>query len=194
MKLKAAILVLFTAGFSSAAIAQAATAAQTVDDPFISTSWPVPTGKAPGMEVKLVKDSPAEKVYVVIFHKGDEALSGLTDFTIEHKVEDAHFTGIGAVSGAALAWLDVPKKIYHRIAVTEQAEVLSLIGDVATFNGKPVVHMHAVLGRHDRSTVGGHVFELHVNPTLEVFTTVNTTPLKKRPDDASGMKLIDPKQ
>jgi len=146
------------------------------------------------MEVKLVKDSPAEKVYVVIFHKGDEALSGLTDFTIEHKVEDAHFTGIGAVSGAALAWLDVPKKIYHRIAVTEQAEVLSLIGDVATFNGKPVVHMHAVLGRHDRSTVGGHVFELHVNPTLEVFTTVNTTPLKKRPDDASGMKLIDPKQ
>ena len=126
--------------------------------------------------------------------KGDEALSGLTDFAIEHKVEDAHFTGIGAVSGATLAWLDVPKKIYHRIAVTEQAEVLSLIGDVATFNGKPVVHMHAVLGRHDASTVGGHVFELHVNPTLEVFTTVNTTPLKKRPDDASGMKLIDPKQ
>jgi uncharacterized protein len=130
----------------------------------------------------------------VIFRKGDEALSGLTDFAIEHKVEDAHFTGIGAVSGATLAWLDVPKKIYHRIAVPEQVEVLSLIGDVATFNGKPVVHMHAVLGRSDGSTVGGHVFELNVNPTLEVFMTVNTTALKKRPDDASGMKLIDPAQ
>ena len=194
MKLKVAVLLLGAAGLCSAAVAQTSAAAQTVDDRFISPVQPVPTGKAPGMAAKLVKDTPEEKVYVVIFHKGDEALSGLTDFAIEHKVEDAHFTAIGAVSGATLAWLDVPKKIYHRIDVPQQTEVLSLIGDVATFNGKPVVHMHAVLGRQDGSTVGGHVFELNVNPTLEVFVTVNMTPLKKRPDDASGMKLIDPKQ
>lgn len=160
----------------------------------ISPSRPVPTGKAPGMQIKLVKDTPDEKVYAVIFHRGDEVLSGLTDFAIQNKVQDAHFTGIGAVSGATLGWLDLPKKSYHRIAVTEQVEVLSLIGDVATFNGKPVVHMHAVLGRSDGSTVGGHVWELNVNPTLEVFMTVNSTPLKKRPDDASGMKFIDPTQ
>ena len=73
-------------------------------------------------------------------------------------------------------------------------EVLSLIGDVATFDGKPIVHMHAVLGRSNGATVGGHVFELNVNPTLEVMMTVNTTPLKKRPDAESGMKLINPKQ
>jgi predicted DNA-binding protein with PD1-like motif len=160
----------------------------------ISPSRPVPVGQAPGMQSKLVKDSPGEKVYVVIFHAGDEALSGLTDFAIKNNVQDAHFTGIGAVSRATLAWLDVPAKMYHRIGVEEQTEVLSLIGDVAMFSGKPVVHMHAVLGRHDGSTVGGHVFELRVNPTLEVFVTVNTVPLKKRPDDASGMKLIDPTQ
>jgi uncharacterized protein len=167
---------------------------QTVSDSLISPSRPVPTGKAPGMQIKLVKDTPGEKVYTVIFYKGDEALSGLTDFAILNNVQDAHFTAIGAVSGATLAWLDAPKKIYHRIAVSKQVEVLSLIGDVATFNGKPVVHMHAVLGRSDGSTVGGHVFELEANPTLEVFVTVNSTPLKKRPDDASGMKLIDPTQ
>jgi uncharacterized protein len=188
MKLKIALLLLGACGLCGVAFGQAGSG------DFISPSRPVPMGKAPGMQVKLVKDTPGEKVYAVIFRKGDEALSGLTDFAIEHKVEDAHFTGIGAVSGATLAWLDAPKKIYHRIAVPEQVEVLSLIGDVATFNGKPVVHMHAVLGRSDGSTVGGHVFELNVNPTLEVFMTVNTTVLKKRPDDASGMKLIDPAQ
>jgi predicted DNA-binding protein with PD1-like motif len=107
-------------------------------------------------------------------------------------VQDAHFTAIGAVSSATLAWLDVPKKMYHRIAVPQQVEVVSLIGDIAGYNGKPVVHMHAVLARQDGTTVGGHVFELHVNPTLEVFMTVETSPLRKRADDASGMKLIDP--
>ena len=78
--------------------------------------------------------------------------------------------------------------------MTEQVEVVSLIGDIATFNDKPVVHMHAVLGKTNGTTVGGLVFELHVNPTLEVFLTANTTPLKKKPDDASGMKVIDPTQ
>jgi uncharacterized protein len=167
---------------------------QLQDDLYISPSRPVPTGKAPAMQVKEVKDTPEEKVYAVVFYKGDEVLSGLTDFAIQHKVEDAHFTAIGAINSATLAWLDPSKKIYHRIPVGEQVEVLSLIGDVATFNGKPVVHMHAVLGKPNGSTIGGHVFELNVNPTLEVFVTVNTTPLRKKPDDASGMKVIDPTQ
>jgi uncharacterized protein len=168
--------------------------AQAQDDLYISPSRPVPTGKAPNMKMKEIKNTPDEKVYSVIFAKGDEALSGLTDFAIQNKIGDAHFTAIGAVSSATLAWLDLPKKEYHRIPVTEQSEVVSLIGDVATFNGKPIVHIHAVLAKSNGSTIGGHVFELNVNPTLEVFVTANTTPLKKKPDDLSGMKLIDPKQ
>jgi len=172
----------------------AAQSAQMPDDRLISPSRPVPVGLAPGMKVKLVMDTPQQKVFAVIFSKGDEALSGLTDFAIKNKVRDAHFTGIGAVSSATVAWLNAPNKVYHRIAVPEQVEVLSLIGDVATYNGKPVVHMHAVLGHSDVTTTGGHVFELNVNPTLEVFVTVNSVPLKKRPDDASGMKVIDPAQ
>jgi predicted DNA-binding protein with PD1-like motif len=163
-------------------------------DALISPSRPVPVGKAPGMEVKRIKNAPDEQVYAVIFHKGDEALSGLTDFANQYKIGDAHFTAIGASSGALLALLEVEKKMYRPIPVRQQVEVLSLIGDIATYNGKPVVHMHAVLGKPDGSTIGGHVFELHVNPTLEVFVTANTTALNKRPDDASGMKLIDPTQ
>ncbi|AFL87391.1 putative DNA-binding protein with PD1-like DNA-binding motif [Terriglobus roseus DSM 18391] len=159
----------------------------------IQPTRPVPVGKAPHMTFQLVKNTPEEKVYAIVFLKGDEILSGLTDFAIANHIGDAHFTGIGAVSGATLAWLDLPRKIYHAIPVTEQVEVLALTGDIATFNNKPVIHMHAVLGKHDGTTVGGHVFELNVNPTVEVFLTANTAPLTKRPDDESGMKLIDPK-
>jgi len=187
-------LPLFLIAFVASAALSTSANGQIAGDVYISPSRPVPTGKAPAMQVKLVRDTPEEKVYAVVFYKGDEALSGLTDFAIQHKIEDAHFTAIGAVSGATLAWLDPANKIYHRIPVAEQVEVLSLIGDVATFNGKPIVHMHAVLGKPDGTTIGGHVFELNVNPTLEVFVTVDTTTLKKKPDDASGMKVIDPTQ
>jgi predicted DNA-binding protein with PD1-like motif len=158
----------------------------------ISPTRPIPTGKAPSMQVKLVKDTPEEKVYAIVFLKGDEVLSGLTDFAAKYNVGDAHFTGIGAISSATTAWLDLDKKMYHPTVTNQQVEVLSLIGDIAAFNGKPVVHMHAILGRRDGTTVGGHVWELNVNPTVEIFLTANTTPLAKRPDPDSGLKLIDP--
>jgi len=177
---------LFSTGSNARAQAQPARS----DD--INPSRPIPQGKAPGMTVKLVKDTPEEKVYAIVFVKGDEVLSGLTDFAAKYKVGDAHFTGIGAVSSATTAWLDLEKKMYHPTVTNQQVEVLSLVGDIATFNGKPVVHMHVVLGRRDGSTVGGHVWELNVNPTVEVFLTANTAPLGKRADPASGMKLIDP--
>lgn len=183
---------LFSIALMASAFFSGTLSAQMPDDLTISPSRPVPVGKAPGMQVKQIKDSPEEKVYAVIFHRGDEVLSGLTDFSIQYKVEDAHFTAIGAANRATLAWLDLSKKAYRRIPVTEQVEVLSMIGDIATFDGKPVVHTHAVLGKSDGSTVGGHVFELNVNPTLEVFVTVETTPLRKKPDATSGMKMIDP--
>jgi len=183
-------LVVFTA---SAALCHFA-GGQVSDDRYIPPTRPVPAGKAPAMKVKLLKDTLEEKVYAVIFYKGDDAMSGLTDFAVQHQVDDARFTAIGAANGATLAWLDPAAKIYHRIPVTQQVEVLSLIGDMTTFNGKPIVHMHAVLGKPDGTTIGGHVFELDVNPTLEVMVTVNTAPLKRKPDDASGMKVIDPTQ
>jgi uncharacterized protein len=162
------------------------------EDATISPSRPVPTGLAPNMKVKLVSEGQGQKTYAVIFRKGDEVLSGLTDFAVKYNVHDAHFTGIGAVSGATVGWLDLSRKVYHRIDVSEQVEVLSMMGDIATFNGKPVVHAHMVFGEHDGSTVGGHLWEAHVNPTVEVFVTADAAALEKVPDDESGMKVIDP--
>jgi predicted DNA-binding protein with PD1-like motif len=188
MTFRAAFLLLT---LTTSAVAQSA---KPMDEATISPSRPVPVGKAPNMQWKLVKDTPEEKVYSIIFYKGDEVMSGLTDFAIAQHVTDAHFTAIGAVSGATLAWLNLDKKVYKPIVVDQQVEVLSLIGDVAMFQGKPILHMHAVLGKPDGSTVGGHVFALEVNPTVEVFLTANTVALQKRPDDASGIKVIAPAQ
>jgi len=144
------------------------------------------------MQSKLISESPSGRVYAVIFRKDDEILSGLTDFAIAQHIEDGHFTAIGAVSKATLGWLDLSQKVYRAIPVDQQVEVLSMIGDIASFNGRPVVHAHMVLGKQDGSTVGGHLWEAYVNPTLEVFLTISIVPLQKSPDPVSGMKLIDP--
>jgi predicted DNA-binding protein with PD1-like motif len=159
----------------------------------ISPSRPVAKGMAPGMTFKLVHTSPGERTFAIIFTRGDEAISGLTDFARQNHISDAHFTAIGASNSALLAWFDIPQKSYRPIPVNEQCEVLSMTGDIAAYLGTPIVHAHTVLGRSDGATHGGHTFELHVNPTLEVFLTASDIPLAKV-QDPGGLKLIDPAQ
>jgi predicted DNA-binding protein with PD1-like motif len=82
--------------------------------------------------------------------------------------------------------------MYRKIPINEQVEVLSMIGDFALYQGKPVLHTHMTVGHRDGRTSGGHVLEAVVSPTLEVFVTVDPIPLHKKPDPETGLALIDP--
>jgi predicted DNA-binding protein with PD1-like motif len=173
--------------------------AQTITDPvieapvqYLSPSHITPSGKAPGMKVQLLSDQNGQKEYAVIFYKGDEAFSGLVEFAKQYNVTSAHFTAIGAVSAATLAWFDPARKMYKAMPFTGQMEVASMIGDIALYNGKPAIHTHAVLGFPDGTTRGGHVIEMHVRPTLEVMVTVDPKGMQKRFDPETDLTLIDP--
>jgi predicted DNA-binding protein with PD1-like motif len=67
-----------------------------------------------------------------------------------------------------------------------------MIGDIALFNGKPVVHTHMVVGLPDGTARAGHVLEAHVWPTLEVMVTVDPLTMQKRFDPDTDLTLIDP--
>src|SRR5207237_10114961 len=71
------------------------------DEAYVSPSVPVATGKAPGMKIRLLSENAGVKHYVIILAKGDEGMSGLTDFASQNKVTSARFTDIGALSHAA---------------------------------------------------------------------------------------------
>jgi predicted DNA-binding protein with PD1-like motif len=148
--------------------------------------------RAPRMQIELLSQGNQTKEYAVIFGKGDEAFSGLLDFAEKYHVTSAHFTAIGALNGATLAWFDPQRKMYRTIPVNGQVEVISMIGDIALYQGKPVVHTHMVVGTHDGTTRGGHVLDAHVNPTLEVMVTVDPIAMKKRLDPETDLTLIDP--
>src|SRR5207244_13640663 len=70
------------------------------DEAYISSSAPVATGKAPGMKIRLLSENGGVKNYAIILAKGDEVMSGLTDFARQNKVASASFTAIGAFSHA----------------------------------------------------------------------------------------------
>src|ERR1700692_2126932 len=151
-----------------------------------------PKGKAPRMKVQLLNEGEPTKQYAVIFSQGDEAFSGLLEFAQKYHVSSAHFTAIGAVNGAMLGWFDPQRKMYKQIPINGQHEVIGMSGDIALYQGKPVVHTHMVVGTSDGTTRGGHVLAAYASPTLEVMVTVDPAAMQKRFDPDTDLTLIDP--
>jgi uncharacterized protein len=77
--------------------------------------------------------------YALIFDRGDELAKGLKDFATEQHLADASFKAIGALASVRLGWFNPETKKYQTcVDLKEQLELLSMIGDVAQHDGKPV--------------------------------------------------------
>src|SRR5437016_4686151 len=173
-------------------IAIATAYSQNKDSEYVAPAEAVPRGKAPRMKVQLLSEGQPTKQYAVIFYQGDEAFSGLLEFAQKYHVMSAHFTAIGAVNGATLGWFDPQRKMYKKIPINGQHEVIGMSGDIALYQGKPVVHTHIVVGASDGTTQGGHVLAAYVSPTLEVMVTVDPVTMQKRFDPDTDLTLIEP--
>lgn len=142
------------------------------------------------MQQKLIHDADGARTWAVILETGDEAMACLGAYAREHAITAAHLTAIGAFERAVLGYFDWRRKDYRRIPVDAQVEVVALVGDIALKDDAPALHMHAVLGREDGTTIGGHLLEGHVRPTLEVIVTESPSHLRRRHDPESGLALI----
>ena len=149
-------------------------------------------GRAPGLQARVItENSNGEKTYAVIFAKGDEILSGLTEFAEREKLTAGYFTGIGALQSARFGWFDRARKAYRDIPINEQVELISLIGDVGLVNGMPQIHAHGAVGFPDGHVRGGHLLQAIAWPTLELFFTACPTMLIKTDDDETDLFLFD---
>ncbi len=146
------------------------------------TDQPVPTGRAPGLTFKLLSDQGGVRAYCLVFAKGDEVLSGLSDFAAAQHLQAGTFTAIGGFDRATTAWYDLAQKSFLLHHVQGPVELVSLVGDVALFHGKPV----------GVAVEEGHLIEAYTFPTVELFLTAYPTPLDKKADPETALDLIGP--
>jgi predicted DNA-binding protein with PD1-like motif len=143
------------------------------------------------MRFRVIEEQP--KTYVVIFSTGEELAAGLKQFAADQKLSGSSFKAIGAFSSVKLGWFDWETKKYRpSVAFDEQVELVSLIGDVAMFEGKAQVHAHVVVAKSDGTAHGGHLMEARVRPTCEVVLVESPGNLRKEIDPESGLALIKP--
>jgi predicted DNA-binding protein with PD1-like motif len=144
------------------------------------------------MDFKVLHEDSGQTTYVLVFETGDEVMQGLTDFAEAQDLAAAHFSAIGAFREATLGYFDTQAREYLKHGIAEQVEVVSLTGNVARNDeGRAKIHAHAVLGRRDAQTYGGHLLAGRVHPTLEVIVVESPPYLRRRERPAVGLALID---
>jgi predicted DNA-binding protein with PD1-like motif len=128
-------------------------------------------GLAPGMKVFDLGKS--ARTYRVTMTKGDEIMSGLTDFAEKYHIKNAHFTALGAINKGLFGWTDVERGVgQKKIELNQEAEIVSLMGSISVDNqGRSNVHGHGTVALSDGSVRGGHWWEAHVSIIAEVFVT-----------------------
>jgi predicted DNA-binding protein with PD1-like motif len=115
----------------------------------------------------------------------------LLQFAKDHKLSGAHLTAIAAFERLTLGFFDVTKKDYRKIAIQEQVEPMSLMGNIARDDkGDPKLHAHVVVGRSDGTAHGGHLLDAYVRPTLEVVVVEASQHLRRTMRGEFGLALL----
>lgn len=120
---------------------------------------------------------------------GDEVHSSLVAAASEHGVAGGWLNGIGAASAVELGYYDLKRKDYERWEVEGEVEVASVQGSLGQVDGKPFVHLHAVVSDRKCVTHGGHLFRATTGATLEFVLLVGEAPIERTLDETTGLNL-----
>lgn len=130
--------------------------------------------------------------YVIRLDKGERLMDGLHTFVQQTKLQTAWLSGIGGAQELTLGFYDLAKQTYRWQQFDGLREVLSLTGNIALDKaGKPALHLHGVFGDDKFQTVGGHVKDLVIGGTLELFVHRIDQPITRRLDKNVGLQTLD---
>ncbi len=133
----------------------------------------------------------SDKGFLLRFSSGEDFEESLKAFCGEHRISSATFSGIGQTKTLTLSYWDSKEKQYNDTYFEEELEIVSLTGNVALYNQQLFIHSHGSFGKSDLSTVSGHITQLSVGATLELFLTDLNVTLERTLDEVTGLKLLN---
>lgn len=127
--------------------------------------------------------------YMVRNDLGEEILSNLQKLCEEESIRLGRVEAIGATDQAVIGVFDLEKKEYYPEQIQEFMEITGLSGNITEMEGKPYIHLHATLADQHHRIHGGHVIQMRVGATCEMFVTVLDGEVKRTRNEDLGINL-----
>lgn len=131
-----------------------------------------------------------ENEYLLRLDKGESLFKKLKSFCIDKKIYTGTLSAIGALKNSELGFYHLDKKEYHKKVFENEAELLSLEGNISLLNGEPFLHIHVVLGDENFQAFGGHLFSAEIAVTCEVFLRVLPAKLERSLNKTIGLNHL----
>lgn len=130
--------------------------------------------------------------HILRLDKGEQLAPALQQFAKEQQVEGAWLSGLGATTQVTVGFYNLPEQNYQWQTFNGLYEIVSLQGNIARGpDGQPALHLHGVFSDAAYQTIGGHVQDLVVGGTLELFVHRTYKSLGRKPDPQVGLNTLD---
>lgn len=138
---------------------------------------------------------------VVRIDKGEELCAALLELAEKENIRMAGVTGIGASGDVTLGVFNPRIKEYKSVRYEGDYEIASVTGNLSRRDGKPYLHLHAVIGdptrkfewHHNPSgvTYSGHLNAAVISATCELVIDVIDGEVGRKFSDDIGLNLYE---
>ena len=129
---------------------------------------------------------------IVRLQRGEELITCLSTLAKSHDIRGGFLQGLGGADSATLAIYRYDSDDeYHDKYFAGPLEITSLNGNISRDEqGETMLHIHANISGPDMVVSGGHVKEMIVAGTCEIFIDLRTGDLARAYDNETGLKLL----
>jgi len=122
--------------------------------------------------------------------RGEEVIASLIALCEQESIELGSANAIGAVSEATVGCFDTSEKKYYAKDYQGLYEIASLMGTISVQDGKPYLHIHAVIADKEGACIGGHLSRAIVSATCEIVIRTLPGRAGRFFSEETGLNLI----
>ena len=128
---------------------------------------------------------------VLCLVRGEDVLASIRAVCNAERVHLAEISALGAADYAEVGVYHLAEKRFLPRTLEGEMEICALTGSVTRRGMELYLHLHGSLADADGNVYGGHVNEIRVSATAEIFIRLLTGEVNRRLEEESGIFLMD---
>ena len=128
---------------------------------------------------------------VLCLVRGEDVLASIRAVCNAERVRLAEISALGAADYAEVGVYHLAEKRFLPRTLEGEMEICALTGSVTRRGTELYLHLHGYLADADGNVYGGHVNEIRVSATAEIFIRLLPGEVNRRLEEESGIFLMD---
>ena len=128
---------------------------------------------------------------VICLVRGEDVLASIRAVCNAERVRLAEISALGAADYAEVGVYHLAEKRFLPRTLEGEMEICALTGSVTRRGTELYLHLHGSLADADGNVYGGHVNEIRVSATAEIFIRLLPGEVNRRLEEESGIFLMD---